>query len=222
MRMPIMNSLSAMAFDKLFDHAEKIKEGIWIFQQAMECYIGSACPSFAELQDSVAGLEREADGIKHQVLELMPISVLFPVDKHQFCGWLNKQDQLLNLCVGTLGWIRHRSFSTISDELKSRFILLLDAIIDPVEELEKLAHETRKYLRSFSDKHRKTVLDVIQIIRQQQREAARIGNAIEEIVFSSEIDPLGAYYLIRLSEKIGSIADQVEGISDIARAMVLK
>jgi hypothetical protein len=220
--MPIMNSLSAMAFDKLFDHAEKIKEGIWIFQQAVECYIGSACPSFAELQESVAALEREADGIKNQVLALMPISVLFPVDKHQFCRWLNKQDQLLNLCVATLGWIRHRSFSTISDELKSKFILLLDAIIDPVEELEKLTHETRKYLRSFSDKHRKTVLDVIQLIRQQQRDAERIGNAIEEIVFSSEIDPLGAYYLIRLSEKIGSIANQVEGISDIVRSMVLK
>lgn len=222
MRMPIMNSLSAMAFDKLFEHAEKIKEGIWIFQQAMECYIGSACPSFDQLQRSVADLEQEADDIKHRVLELMPISVLFPVDKHQFCRWLTKQDQLLDQCVAALNWVRNRSFSTVPETLQGKFILLLDAIIDPVEELEKLTQETRKYLRSFSEKHRKTVLDVIQLIRRQQEDAARQADAIQEMIFSSEIDPLSAYYLIRLSEKIFAIANQVEAISDIARAMVLK
>ncbi len=221
MRMPIMNNLSAMAFDKLVEHAEKVKEGIWTFQQAMECSIGSECPSFGELHESVQRMQQEAETIGKEVLALMPVSVLFPVDKYQFFHWLNLQDQVLPLALDAMRWIRHRQ-ATVSEEVKSRLILLMDAIPDPVEELGKLVQETRKYLRSFSDKHRSSVMDVVNSIHQEVREASRICDMLHEFVFSAEMDPVSVCHLIRLSEKILKVAAQTGKIADVVRAMTLK
>ncbi|MEW6258805.1 MAG: DUF47 family protein [Thermodesulfobacteriota bacterium] len=221
MRVPIMNNLSAMAFDKLHEHAEKVKEGIWTFQQAMECRIGSECPSFGELSDTVQRIYQEAENIQEEVLRLMPVSVLFPVDKHQFFNWLNLQHQLLGLALDAMRWMGHRRAS-VSETLKSRFVLLMDAIPDPVEELGKLVQETRKYLRSFSDKHRSAVVDVVRSIHQEVKEASRICDMVQELVFSTETDPLSACHLIRLSEKILKVAAQTRAIADVVWAMTLK
>uniref|UniRef100_A0A7C4RQL1 DUF47 family protein n=1 Tax=Desulfatirhabdium butyrativorans TaxID=340467 RepID=A0A7C4RQL1_9BACT len=221
MRMPIMNNLSAMAFDKLYEHAEKVKEGVWTFQQAMECRIGSECPSYGELFETVQRHQQEAETIAAEVLALMPVSVLFPVDKYQFFNWLHLQDQVLPLALDAMRWIRHRH-ATVSEELKGRLILLMDAIPDPVEELGKLVQETRKYLRSFSDKHRSSVMDVVQSIHQEVQETLRICDMVHEFVFSAEMDPLSACHLIRLSEKILKVAVQTRTIADVVRAMTLK
>jgi len=221
MRMPIMNNLSAMAFDKLYEHAEKVKEGVWMFQQAIECRIGSECPSYGELFETVQRIRQEAETIAGEVLALMPISVLFPVDKYPFFNWLHLQDQLLPLALDAMQWMRHRQ-TAVSEELKSRWLLLMDAIPDPVEELGKLVQETRRYLRSFSDKHRSSVMDVVQSIHQEVQEAARICDMVQGLVFSAEMDPLSACHLIGLSEKILKVAAQTRTIADVVRAMTLK
>lgn len=221
MRMPIMNNLSAMAFDKLYEHAEKVKEGVWTFQQAMECRIGSECPSYGELFETVQRIQQEAEAIAKEVLARMPVSVLFPVDKYQFFSWLHLQDQLLPSVLDAMQWMRHRR-PAVSEELKSKWILLMDAVPDPVEELGKLVQETRKYLRSFSDKHRSSVMDVVQSIHQETREAARICDMVQGLVFSAEMDALSACHSIRLSEKILKVAAQTRRIADVVRAMTLK
>jgi len=99
MRIPLLSKLAITPFEILGDHAEKVKECAWIFQQAMECHVTLKCESFDELQNEVVKLEIEADAIKHQIRKHMPSSFLLPVDKYQFYYYLKEQDLILDAVI---------------------------------------------------------------------------------------------------------------------------
>ena len=63
MRIPFFSMFMASPFDGLHNHAEKVKECAWVFQQAIECHISNKCKTFEEFRQEVAKLESEADAI---------------------------------------------------------------------------------------------------------------------------------------------------------------
>jgi uncharacterized protein Yka (UPF0111/DUF47 family) len=51
-------------FDGLQEHAEKVKECAWAFQQAIECHITDQCEKFEDFRIEVDQVESEAEYIK--------------------------------------------------------------------------------------------------------------------------------------------------------------
>ena len=56
MRIPFLSMFMKSPFEGLQEHAEKVKECAWTFQQAMECHVADRCKRFEELRE-----EKEAD-----------------------------------------------------------------------------------------------------------------------------------------------------------------
>ena len=83
-------------FDGLQEHAEKIKECAWAFQQAIECHITDQCDSFEEFRLEVDRLESEADAIKRRIRGHLPKGTLMPVDKFELFRYLHEQDKVLD------------------------------------------------------------------------------------------------------------------------------
>jgi predicted phosphate transport protein (TIGR00153 family) len=119
-----------------------------------------------------------------------------------------------------LDWISYRPEPGIPEELKKDFFLLVDAVIDPIEELSKMVGEARVYFKNFSENQRVVVKDIIHTIRRQEHEADKIEHLIKHKVFSTEADPDAIFHMIRLVEIIGSIADHAENAGDMMRAMI--
>ena len=101
-------------------------------------------------------------------------------------------------------------------------MLLVDAVIDPIEELSKMVAEARKYFSNFSEAQRRLVKDMVRTLRQHEHEADQLEHNIKGKVFSSIDDPIAVTHLIRLAEIISSIADHAENAGDMMRAMVAK
>ncbi|MFZ3046234.1 MAG: DUF47 family protein [Desulfatirhabdiaceae bacterium] len=222
MRIPLLSKLAITPFEILGDHAEKVKECAWIFQQAMECHVTLKCESFDELKNEVVKLEIEADAIKHQIRKNMPSSFLLPVDKYQFFYYLKEQDLILDAVIDALAWVDYMDRPVILFDLEKDFFLLVDAIIDPVEELTRMVKEAEKYFRLFSDKQREVVQEIIRTIRQQEYQANKVEEKIKQQVFRLKNDPLTVYHTVRLAEKIGVIADHAENACDMMRAMIIR
>jgi predicted phosphate transport protein (TIGR00153 family) len=144
-------------FDGLQEHAEKVKECAWAFQQAMECHITEQCGAFEEFRLEVDKLESEADSIKRRIRGHLPKGTLMPVDKFQLFRYLREQDKVLDAVEEALDWLSYRSEPGIPEALEKDFFLLVDAVMDPVEEMCRLVLEARKYFRSYSAKQRKIV-----------------------------------------------------------------
>jgi len=222
MRIPFMSMFITSPFGGLQEHAEKVKECAWAFQQAMECHIANKCRTFDEFRQDVIRMETEADGIKRRIRGHLPKGTLMPVDKFQLFRYLREQDAVLDAVQSSLNWLSYRSEPGIPEGLQKDFFLLVDANIDPIEELSNMVSEARKYFKNFSEKQRILVKDIIRNLRRQEHEADKVEAMIIAKILNMSIDPVTIFHMVRLAETIGSIADHAENAGDMMRAMIAK
>ncbi|GAG28101.1 unnamed protein product, partial [marine sediment metagenome] len=96
MRIPFLSLLIYSPFDELLEHAEKVKECAWVFQQAIECYASDKREAFEEYRQEVNKLENQADSIKRRIRGHIPVGTRMPVQKFQLFMYLKEQDKVLD------------------------------------------------------------------------------------------------------------------------------
>jgi len=222
MRIPCLSLFVTSPFEGLLEHAEKVKECAWAFQQAMECHVSDRCRQFEELRQEVSKLENQADNIKRRIRGHLPIGTLMPVSKFQLFRYLREQDQVLDSVKDALNWISYRSEPGIPPELEKYVFLLVDAVIDPLEELSRMVAGAKLYFETYSEKQRVAVKEIIRRVRAQEHEADKAEAEIKRRVFNMDIDPVTVFHMVRLAETIGSIADHAENAGDMMRAMLAR
>ena len=121
-----------------------------------------------------------------------------------------------------LDWLSFRSAAGIPEALEKDFMLLVEAVMDPIEELSKMVAAARKYFSNFSESQRSLVKEMIHTLRQHEHEADKLEDSAKEKIFNTIEDPVAVFHLIRLAEIIGSIADHAENAGDMMRAMIAK
>jgi predicted phosphate transport protein (TIGR00153 family) len=222
MRIPFFSMFMTSPFEGLQEHAEKVKECAWAFQQAIECHLADKCQTFEEFRQEVIQLEREADAIKRRIRGHLPKGTLMPVYNFLLFRYLREQDQVIDSVEDALDWISFRSEPGIPAELEKEFVILADAVIDPIEELSKMVAEARKYFKNFSEEQRVIIKNIIRTLRQQEHEADKAEDMVKQKVLNMNIDAVTVFHMVRLAEIIGSIADHAENAGDMMRAMIAR
>ncbi len=222
MRIPFLSMFMTSPFEGLQEHAEKVKECAWAFQEAIECHLSDKCKTFEEFRKEIIKLEREADAIKRRIRGHMPKGTMMPVYNFLLFRYLREQDQVLDCVEDTLDWISFRTEPGIPPELEKDFLVLVDAVIDPIEQLSKLVVAARKYFKNYSEEQRVAVKNIIHILHRKEREADKAEDAVKRKVFNMDIDAVTVFHMVRLSETIGAIADHAQNAGDMMRAMVAK
>lgn len=222
MRIPLLSLFITSPFNGLLEHAEKVKECAWSFQQAIECHFAKECVTFEEFRQEAVTLEREADEIKRRLRGHLPKGTLMPMDKFQLFRYLREQDSVLDTLEDALDWISYRPEPIIPAELKKDFLLLVDSNIDPIEEMTEMVSEAKKYFETFNETQRNLVKEIIRSLRNKEHEADKVEHKLKRRIFEINLDPVSVFHLIRLVEIIGSIADHVENSGDMMRAMIAK
>ncbi len=220
MRIPLLSIFITSPFEGIQEHAQKVKECGWAFHKAMECYVSDKCVKFEEFREEVVRLEKEADAIKRRIRGHLPIGTWMPVHKFQLFLYLREQDAVLDAVEDVLDWVSYRVEPGIPEALRKDFFLLIDSVIAPIEELSRMVGEARKYFKSYSEKHRKLVKEIIRTLRKQEHEADKLEDAIKRKLFNINVDPVTLYHMLRLAEIIGSVADHAENTGDMMRAMI--
>jgi hypothetical protein len=185
--------------------------------------LSDKCESFEEFRNEVDKLESEADAIKRRIRGHLPKGTLMPVDKFQLFRYLREQDKVLDAVEEALDWLSFRSDPGIPDSLEKDFFMLVDAVMDPVEEMCRMVSEARKYFKNFSEKQRVVVKDIIHTMRGQEHDADKVEDAIKRKVLNMQgIEAVTIFHMIRLAEIIGSLADHAENAGDMMRSMLAR
>jgi predicted phosphate transport protein (TIGR00153 family) len=222
MRIPFISAFMTSPFDGLQEHAEKVKECGWAFQQAIECHAAEQCQAFEEYRQEVIKLEGEADVIKRRIRGHIPKGTRMPVTEFQLFMYLQEQDKVLDSVEDALNWLSYRKSLRISKELKETLFLLVDAVIEPIEELSRMVSEAKKYFDGYSEKQRVIVKEIIRNLRKREHEADGVEDELKFNVFSVETDPVVIFHIVKLAEIIGSVADHAENAGDMMRAMIAR
>ena len=133
MRIPFLSMFVTSPFDGLQEHAAKVKECAWAFQQAMECHLSQRCEEFESFRKDVERLENDADAIKRRIRGHLPLGTMMPVAKFQLFRYLREQDKVLDGVRDTLNWLSFRNEPGIPNTLEKDLTLLVDATIDTIE-----------------------------------------------------------------------------------------
>jgi len=222
MRIPFFSMFMTSPFEGLQEHAEKVKECGWAFQQAIECHLAEKCQTFEEFREEVIRLESEADVIKRRIRGHLPKGTLMPVYNFLLFRYLREQDAVIDAVEDALDWISFRSEPGIPPELEKEFVALADAVIDPIEELSKMVSEARKYFKNYSEDQRVVIKNIIRTLRRQEHEADQAEDMVKQKVLNMHIDAVTVFHMVRLAEIIGSIADHAENAGDMMRAMIAR
>ena len=222
MRIPFISMFMTSPLDGLQEHAEKVKECAWVFQKAIECIIMDRCEEFENLREDISKLEEEADAIKRRIRGHLPKGTLMVVDKFELFRYLGEQDKVLDSVEDALDWLSFRSSAGIPEALEKDFMILVEAVMDPIEELSKVVIEARKYFSNFSENQRRLVKNLIRTLRAHEHEVDKLEDALKEKIFNTIDDGVAVFHLVRLAEIIASIADHAENAGDMMRAMVAR
>ncbi|MBW2245930.1 MAG: TIGR00153 family protein [Deltaproteobacteria bacterium] len=220
MRVPFFKMFMTSPFEGLQEHAEKVMECAWAFQQAMECYFSDKCKTFEEFRQEVTQIESQADVIKRRIRGHIPKETMMPISNFLVFRYLREQDGVLDAVEDTLDWISYRSEAKIPEELKKDFAMLVDSVIDSIEMLSTMVAQAREYFNTYSEDQRVIVKDIIHKLRRQEHEADKFEDIIKKKVFNMETDAVTIIHLVRLAEIIGSIADHSQNAGDMMRAML--
>jgi len=221
-RIPILSRFMATPFDGLHDHAEKVKECTWAYQQAIECRLAKNCPSFEEHRQKVITLRAEADDIMAHIQDQIEKGTMGALDKFQLLEYLRAQDDVLKAVEDSLNWVAYKEKLNIPEKMKKNFLLLFEAIIEPIEELSEMTAEAKKYFKNFSDKQRDQVTEMIKNLRQMEKEADKVEHKLKQGIFALKTDAITKFHLIRLSEITGAIADHAEKAGYIMSSLLVK
>jgi predicted phosphate transport protein (TIGR00153 family) len=222
MRIPFFSMFMTSPFEGLQEHAEKVKECAWAFQQAIECHLADKCQTFEEFRQEVIQLESEADAIKRRIRGHLPKGTLMPVYNFLLFRYLREQDAVIDAVEDAIDWISFRSDPGIPRELEKEFVILADSVIDPIEELSKMVAEARKYFKNYSEDQRVIIKKIIHELHQQEHEADKAEDMVKQKALNMDIDPVTVFHVVRLAEFIGSIADHAQNAGDMMRAMIAR
>ena len=222
MKIPFFSLKMTSPFEGLLEHAEKVKECGWAFQQAIECYISEKCQNFDEYREEVGNLESEADKIKRRIRGHIPRGARMPVSKFEIFWYIREQDRVLDAVQDSLDWLSYMRIPSSNDEVNKQLRMLVETVMEPMEDLSRMVKEAKTYFESYSQKQRQLVKDIIHNIRRLEHNADQIEDEFKIKIFSLEKDPIEVFHMIRLVEIIGSIADHAENAGDMMRAMIAK
>ncbi len=209
-------------FDGLQEHAEKVKECARIFQKSIECILEDRFEDFEQLRKDVDKLESEADAIKRSIREQPLEGSLVAVNRFELFRYLREQDRVLDAIEESIDWLSFKARAGIPEVLEKDFMLLLEAVMKPIEILSKMLTEASEYFLKPSEEQRVRIKDIIRTLRQYENESDKVEYAIKDKIFNVLDDPVAVFHMTRLTENIGSIADYAENAGDMMRAIIAK
>ena len=220
-RIPILRMLGFSPFDRLKEHAKKIKEGIGYLGEVLKIYSQGKFKESEKIGNKVVNLEHEADIIKGEISSNLPSSILLPVDRKEFLALLSEQDAILNYAEDAVIWLHMRD-TPIPKEVGDGLIAHLNRVLECVEVLEEVVSNFIKLVSRPDIKTKEKLEKLIKDVHRKEWEDDQIGRELAKRIFSMNINPLSVYHLIRFSDLVGEMATHAENAVDRITCMITK
>ncbi len=159
-------------------------------------------------------MEHKADQIKIEIRENLPSFIFMPITREDFLNLLREADAILDHAedVGVLLPMREEEVPEfVCDDFKA----FSKKIFDSVKKFEELMDTFSDLLESsFSKKSKKEARELQQTISQMEYEADKIEKRISKKLFNYDEKPLTAIHLLKVVDRMDSIADHSENVAD--------
>jgi len=214
-RSTLENALFDSPFEGLDKHSHLIKEAIAEFKKGIKYYVEGEFEEAKKSFNKVSKIEHKADKIKIQIRENLPRFIFMPITREDFLTILKESDAILDYAEDVSVLLPMRE-EDIPEEVREDFKEFSEKVFEAVKQFEEMMKIFSKLLESsFSRKPREKAKELQIELSDREHEADRIERKISRELFNYDEDPLTAVHLLKVVDRMDSIADHAENVGDM-------
>lgn len=213
-RSTLDETLFESPFDGLSKHSTIIKKAIAELKKGIKFYTEGDFEKAEECFDKVSKYEHKADQIKIHIRENLPSFIFMPITRDDFLTILREADAILDYAqdVGVLLPMREEE---IPDIVCDDFKKFSNRVFESIKLFEELMDTFSDLLESsFSKKVKEDARELQGKIGHKEYEADKIEKEISKKLFNYDENPLTAMHLLKVIDRMDSIADHAENVAD--------
>lgn len=211
-------------FEPLVRHAEMVRQVVDQVRPLMEAFVEGDWEVARETHERISRLEHKADEIKQEIRDHLPRSLFLPVDRGDLLSFLKEQDAIADAAedVAVLSTMRE---TRVPDELGAKLMELVDQVLKTLETWHAMSSALPELQESsFTGPEVKKVMDMVQDLHTLEWEADQVQASVSRAIVKHE-EELGAVsvlFLMRITSKLGELANHAENSADRLRLMLAK
>ncbi len=213
-RSSLEDTLFESPFDGLSKHSKIIKKAIAELKKGVDLYTEGDFEEAEECFEKVSKLEHKADKIKIEVRENLPSFIFMPITRDDFLSLLREADSILDHAedVGVLLPMREEE---VPDIVCDDFKKFSSKVFESVELFQEMMDTFSDLLESsFSKKTKEEARELQKKISHKEYEADKVEKKISKKLFNLNEKPLTAIHLLKVVDRMDSIADHAENVAD--------
>lgn len=222
-RTPILQTLRKSPIAGLEKHFKYVRTGIKALDKTVKFYLEEDYTNFKKFSEKVCKSEQQADRIKGNIRNHLPKFIFIPIDKGDFLALLKEADGILDTAEDVTVLMDMKR-THIPKDIKTNFKMVMKKALAIVETLSNALDMFNFMLESsFGGKTREDIKKVIHQIHKLEHESDRIEKKISKQLFNmKKLDPITVMHLLKITDRMGCIADHAENAGDRIRAMLAK
>ncbi|MBU0509894.1 TIGR00153 family protein [bacterium] len=219
---------SSTPFDLLLAHLRKTMECVNLTKPLLDAATSDNMEEVRRIADRVFKLEHEADGIKNQIRDHLPKSMLMSVSRADFLAYLREQDGLADKVEDLAAMLSMQGFRLPAQWSNGTF---RNDLLKLADYAVTTAQQASALMIRFGELRRKGFSG--EVIEQLREEAMAIGRSewqvdkqqyklVQALLTLDDPDwPFAStYILLEIVRALGRLADHAEGMGDYIRLMI--
>ncbi|RMG43729.1 MAG: TIGR00153 family protein [Acidobacteria bacterium] len=220
---PLARLFGRSPFGPLQQHMEKVRATLDQLRPFFEALLAGDRERARELRKAIMKLEHEADLVKNDIRDHLPISYFMPVDRRDLLSLLHQQDRLADLCEDLVIVATLRADLTLPEQFHAGFRLVLDKTEVACATAQEIIGQLDELLAaSFGGPEAEKVIELIQRVGREEHEVDKAIYELARALYGAEQE-LGVVGLLlwqKILELVGDLANASEAIGDQIRLMI--
>ncbi|RMH12273.1 MAG: TIGR00153 family protein [Gemmatimonadetes bacterium] len=209
-------------FEPLAGHGERVHAVLRKLPEVTEAFLTGDRAAVARLHEEISDLEHEADEAKEEIRDHLPKSIFLPVDRGDLLRFLREQDGIAD-GVEDVAVLMAMRDTRLPDAAAEALRALVDQVMTTGASWYELSR-TLPHLQqaSFTGPEVDRALELCGMLHRQEHEADVLQAAFGEACVAGEdaIGPIGFYFIMRIANALGRIANRAENTADLVRMMI--
>jgi predicted phosphate transport protein (TIGR00153 family) len=220
----IFNMFGPSPIRPIEQHMHKVYHCAKQLYPFFEAVLQEDWPAAALIQDKIAQMEKEADGIKRDLRLHLPAGLFLPVARTDLLELLSAQDRIANKAEDIAGLIMNRKM-VIPAPIRDLLMPFLSRCLDAAKQACKAINELDQLLESgFSGNEVTFVEDMIVTLDTIEQDSDGQLATIRHHLFllETQIPPLDAIFLYKLVQWVGDLADYAQTVGGRLQILIAR
>ena len=209
-------------FKPLRDHMDKVVESVIPLNDFFEALFQEDYSKVEKIQQQVIQAEKEADSIKNEVRNHLPLNIFMPINRRDLLEMLDMQDSIADVAQDIVILLNIRRMS-LTKELGQDVIHFVKKSQDVCYLARGLTQEFGDVIESGFGRHEiKKLLEMIDNVSIAETEADNLEDALVRRLYEVEekMNSVDAVFWYKIFELIGDIADFSKKTGNRLRLMI--